>query len=266
MGVTVKFEAPASGTDLATQISMVNNAVAAHVKGIILAAQNPKALLAPVRSAKKAGIPVVTVDSGITPNLSDSFLATSNRASSAALARYVAKKVHGHGAYAIIDFNEESSTGILRPKGFRQGMAAFPHMKYIGMQIGNNSIPKSTSEAETFIESHPNINVMFGANDRSAIGVADAVKQMHKVKKIIVAGFDADLGEVTLIKNRVISASILQSPYSMGYRAVYNLMRILAHKPVAKRVYTPYRLVTPANIHTPAAIRMIKQYIPSYKG
>ncbi|MHB1684507.1 MAG: sugar ABC transporter substrate-binding protein [Bacilli bacterium] len=264
MGVTVNFEAPVSGTDLATQISMVQNAVAAHVNGIILAAQNPQALLAPVKSAMKAGVPVVTVDSGVTPNVSDSFAATSNTASSANLAKYVAAKVHGHGAYAIIDFNEEASTGILRPAGFRKGMAAFPGMKYIGMQLSNNNIATATSEAEAFIESHPNINVMFGANDRSALGVAAAVQQMHKVGKIIVAGFDADLGEVALIKSGVISAAVLQSPYAMGYDAVMNLIKIKSGQKVPKRIATPYMLVTPQNVNTPEAVQMIQQYIPTY--
>lgn len=265
-GVTVRFEAPASGTDLATQISMVQTAITTHVSGIILAAQNPKALLSPVQSALKSKIPVVTVDSGISPNVSDSFLATSNIAAAKKLATYVAKKVGGKGEYAIIDFNEESSTGIARPKGFKEGMAAFPGMKYVGMQISNNVIATAKSEAETFLESHPKINVMFGANDRSAIGVAEAVQQMHLTGKVVVAGFDADLGEVSLIKHGVISASILQYPYRMGYQAVQELMDIKAGKSVPKRVDTPYMLVTPKNIGTPAAIKAITQYIPNYSG
>lgn len=265
-GVTVRFEAPASGTDLATQISMVQTAISTHVSGIILAAQNPKALLSPVQDALNAKIPVVTVDSGISPNISDSFLATSNVAAAKALAQYVAQKVGGKGEYAIIDFNEESSTGIARPQGFKEGMAQYPGMKYVGMQISNNVIATAKSQAETFLESHPGINVMFGANDRSAIGVAEAVQQMHLTGKVIVAGFDADLGEVNLIKQGVISASILQYPYQMGYQAVQELMKIKAGKSVPKRVDTPYMLVTPKNIGSAQAVKAIRQYIPNYSG
>jgi len=265
MGVKVNFEAPASGTDLATQISMMQNAVAAHVSGIILAAQNPQALLTPVKNAEKAGVPVVTVDSGVSPNVADSFAATSNIGSSANLAKFVAAKVHNHGEYAIIDFNLEASTGIERPQGFRKGMATLKGMKYIGMQLCNNSVATATSEAEAFIESHPKINVIFGANDRAALGVAAAVKQMHKVGKIVVAGFDADLGEVGLIKSGVISASVLQSPYDMGYTAVMNLIKIKEGKKVPKVVSTTYLIVTPQNIKTAKATSMIQQYIPTYK-
>lgn len=266
LGVTVNFEAPASGTDLATQISMVGDAVTSHVSGIILAAQTPTGLLQPVRSALAAKIPVVTVDSGVSPNVSDSFLATSNVKSAAALAKYTAKLAGGSGQYAIIDFNEISSTGIARPKGFRQGMKSFPKFSYVGMKISNNSIPTGRAEAAGIIASHPGLKLIFGANDRSAIGAAEAVQAAHKVGKIIVAGFDADLGEVSLIKQGVISASVLQYPYQMGYQAVQELVQIKAGKSVPKRVDTPYTIATKSNISSPAVIKAIKQYIPTYKG
>lgn len=264
--VTVKFEAPASGTDLATQVSMVNEATVAHVDGIILAAQSPTGLLGPTRSAIRAGIPIVTVDSGVTPNVADSFLATSNVQSSAALARYTAKLAGGKGQYAIIDFNTISSTGIARPKGFQQGMKSFPGFQYVGQQISNNSVATGRAEASAILQSHPGVNLMFGANDRSALGVAEAVQAAKPATKLVVAGFDADLGEINFIKSGVISASVLQSPYQMGYGAVMEMVQIKQGKPVPKRVNTPYMIVTKSNVATPAAVKMIQQYIPSYKG
>lgn len=264
--ISVRFEAPASGTDLATQISMVDNAVTSHVDGIILAAQNPSALVSPVSSAKSAGIPVVTVDSGISPNTADSFLATSNIQSSAQLAQEVAKLAGGTGDYAIIDFNKEASTGIERPQGFQQGMRNFPNMKFVGMQLSNNDIPTARSETEAFLARDPNITMMFGANDRSAIGIADAIQAAHLNHKVFIAGFDADLGEVNFIKQGIIAASVLQSPYQMGYQAVQELVQIKQGKSVPKQVNTPYLIVTPQNITTSAAIKSIQQYIPSYTG
>jgi ribose transport system substrate-binding protein len=264
--VTIRFEAPASGTDLATQISMVNDAVTSHVDGIILAAQNPSALVTPVSNAKAAGIPVVTVDSGISPNSANSFLATSNVQSSAQLAQYVAKLAGGTGDYAIIDFNKEASTGIERPQGFQQGMKSFPNMKFVGMQLSNNDIPTARSETQAFLARDPNITLMFGANDRSAIGIADAIQATHLSHKVYVAGFDADLGEVNFIKQGIIQASVLQSPYQMGYQAVQELVQIKQGKSVPKQVNTPYLIVTPQNINSAAAIKAIQQYIPNYKG
>jgi ribose transport system substrate-binding protein len=260
LGDTVTFEAPASGTDLSTQLSMFNNAVTTHVDGIILAAQDPQPLSGPVANAIKAGIPVVTVDSGVSPQTSDSFLATSNIGAAAQVCAYGAKLAGGKGEYGIIDFNQTASTGIERPTGCKQGMAKYPGFKFAGMQLGNNIIATGKAETEAMLQSHPGINLMFGANDRSALGVAEGVEAMHKTKQVTVVGFDADLGEVPLIKNGVIKGSLLQSPYTMGYQAVQELVAIKAGKPVPKLVNTKTFIVTPQNVSTATA----KQYLAQY--
>lgn len=265
-GVTVNFEAPASGTDLATQIGMVNNAVTAGVNGIILAAQNPKALLQPVKSALAAHIPVVTVDSGLSPNIADSFLATENVAAGAALAKYTAKYLMGDsGQYGIIDFNHTASTGIQRPLGFEQGMKSFPNIKMDGTtQYSQNSIATGKSLGNTMLVQYPKLKVIFGANDRSALGPAEAVASSNSNVKIV--GFDADLGEIKYIKDGIIQASILQSPYNMGYYAVVELLDIHAGVKVPKRVNTGFFILTPTNLNSTAAIKAIQQYAASYKG
>lgn len=265
-GVTVRFEAPASGTDLSAQIGMVNNAVTAGVDGIILAAQNPKALLAPVKSAMAANIPVVTVDSGLSPNISDSFLATDNIAAAAAVAKYAANHLMGDsGQFGIIDFNHTASTGIERPQGFEQGMKSFSNIKMDGtVQYSQNSISTGKSLANTMLVQYPNLKVIFGANDRSALGPAEAIASSNSNVKIV--GFDADLGEIKYIKDGIIQASILQSPYNMGYYGVVELLDIHQGKKVPKLVNTGYFLLTPQNLATSQATKAIKQYAPSYQG
>jgi ribose transport system substrate-binding protein len=260
LGDTVSFEAPASGTDLSTQISMFNNAVTTHVDGIILAAQQPQPLSGPVAAAVKAGVPVVTVDSGVTPTTSDSFIATSNTKAAASVCEYGAKLAGGKGSYGIIDFNEISSTGRARPAGCQQGMAKYPGFKYVGMQISNNSIATGKAETEAMLTSHPSINLMFGANDRAALGVAEGVQALGKTKQVTVIGFDADLGEVPLIANGTIKGSLLQSPYTMGYQALQELVSIKAGKSVPKRVDTGTYIVTPQNVSSTTA----KQYLAQY--
>lgn len=265
-GVKVRFEAPASGTDLSAQIGMVNNAVTAGVAGIILAAQNPKALLQPVRSAMSSNIPVVTVDSGLSPNISDSFLATNNIAAAAAVAKYAATHLmNKKGEYGIVDFNHTASTGILRPEGFEKGMKAFPNIKMVGkVQYSQNNISKGESLANNMLVQYPKMKVIFGANDRSALGPAEAVAGSGSSVKIV--GFDADLGEIKYIKNGTIEASILQSPYDMGYYGVVELLDIHQGTKVPKRVNTGFFLLTPKNLASAKATKAIQQYAPSYKG
>lgn len=264
-GVSVSFEAPASGVDLAAQIGMVNNAVTGGTDGLILAAQNPQALIGPTKSALAHHIPVVTVDSGLSPNIADCFLATSNVGAAAALAKYAAVHLMNRkGQYAIIDFNHTSSTGIARPKGFMQGMKSFSAIKRMGpIQYSNNDVSAGLRIATTMLTQYPKLNVIFGANDRAALGPAEAVQRAHS--KVKVVGFDADLGEIAYVKSGIIQASILQSPYDMGYYAVVALLDKLAGKTLPKRINTPYFMLTPANLHSAKATAAIRQYAPDYK-
>lgn len=264
-GATVTFEAPSSGTDLAAQIAMVNNAATGGTDGIILAAQNPKALLKPVKAALNHKIPVVTVDSGLTPNISDTFLATSNVGAAAKLAQYAADHLMGKtGQYAIVDFNHTASTGILRPQGFERGMKGYKQIKKMGpTQYSNNDVSAGLRIANNMMTQYPDLKVIFGANDRSALGPAQAIKRAHS--KVRVVGFDADLGEISLIKDGIIQASILQSPYDMGYYGVVALIDHIDGKTLPKRINTPYFLLTPKNLGSAKATAAIRQYAPAYK-
>jgi ribose transport system substrate-binding protein len=257
---------PAVSSHVSTEIDTVRSAIARHVAGIVLVPYSPTALVAPVREAEKAGIPVAVVDSTITPMIATSFAAVNDVKGAEAAAAYAAKFVHGKGEYGIIDYNLSTTSGRDREKGFREEMAKYPGMKYVGTEISNSVIATAVSEATTMLEHHPHINVMFGANDRSAIGVAEAVERLHLANKVCVVGFDADLGEVKLIKSGVIKASVLQSPFLEGETGVEIVHDALAHKSVPKEITLPYHVVTYKDYNTSASIAAIRQYLPTYKG
>jgi ribose transport system substrate-binding protein len=266
LGVTVTFEAPATALDLATQIEMVNRAVTSGVDGIILAAQSPQGLLEPVRGAQAHHIPVVTVDSGLSPDVSDCFLATNNVDAARDLAKYAAEHLMGKaGEYAILDFNNTASTGIERPAGFEEGMKAYPNVKRVGpILYTQNSISQGIALATNLMAQYPNLKVIFGANDRSALGPAEAIFRAHSNVKVV--GFDADLGEIGYIRAGIIQASVLQSPHDMGYYAVAALINIIQGVKVPKRVVTPYFLLTPSNLHSAEATESIRQYAQDYES
>jgi ribose transport system substrate-binding protein len=261
LGVTVSYEAPDTDTDLQSQIAMVNNAITRHVDGIILAAQQPQALAQPVREAVRSGIHVVTVDSGVSGGVADANFATNNAAAAAALAKFVASAAGGKGAYAIDNFNETADVGISRPAGFKEGMKSFPNMELVGTQICNDDVALAKSQAKALMESHPDLKMIYGADDRCTLGIAQAVKDQGEAGKVLVAGSDAELGVVQLIRQGVITASVLQSPYDMGARAVDALVTLNKGGKVAKEVDTKYFIITPQNIDGTEAKQFLNQYL-----
>lgn len=267
-GYKTLFQAPSVSTHVGKQIGMVYTAITRKVDGIILVPYSPTALLPPVEKAMAAHIPVIATDSTLTPMKAVTFTAVPNKKAAAAVATYAANMVHGQGEYAIIDYNLSTTSGRDRRDGFKAAMAKFPGMKFAGLQI-SHSIPQTAlTETQALLERDPGINVIFGANDRSALGVAEAVERMHLQNKVVVVGFDADLGEINYIKSGVIKASVLQSPVLMGETAVKVLHDLFVDPSRTPPTFIPlpYNMVTYKNYNDPKSIAAIRQYIAGYKG
>ena len=265
-GYKTVFQAPSVSMDISTEIGMVKTATSDRVSGIVLVPYSPTALLAPVRAAEKAGIPVVVTDSTLTPMIAKTFTAVNDVKGAEAIAAYAAGLVHGKGQYGIIDYNLSTTSGLERRQGFKAEMAKFPGMKFAGLEISNSVVQTALQETTTMLEKNPHINVMFGANDRSALGVAEAVQRLHLQNKVVVVGFDADLGEINYIKSGVIKGSTLQSPVLMGETAVKALHEVFAGKKLPAYIPLPYHIVTYKNYSSPTSVAAIRQYILNYKG
>ena len=263
-GYNTVEQAPSSDADFADQVQMVKEAVSNHVAAIVLVPFSPTALVDSVKEAEAAHIPVIATDSTLSPMVAKSFIAVDDSAAAEAVARYAAKAVHGHGEYDIVDYNLSTSSGIARRNGFEKAMKAFPGMKYAGIQISNEVVQTALSETTTQLERNPKINVIFAADDSSAVGVAQAVDRLHDQKKVVVVGFDADLGEVNYIKSGTIEASALQAPVRMGQAAVQSLHKIFGGGSVPKTQTLAYHLVTTKNLGAASSVAAVKQYVPGY--
>ena len=263
-GYKTVFQAPSVAAHVGTEISLVREAVSSKVSGIILVPYSPTALVAPAKFAESAGIPVIATDSNVNAG-AKTFVAVNDVTAAEAIGTWAANFVHHHGQYAIIDYNLSTTSGIDRRNGFEAAMKKYPGMKYAGLQISNSVVQTALHEATTMLEANPHINVLFGANDRSALGAAEAVSRMHLQNKVCVVGFDADLGEINYNKSGVIKASALQSPVLMGERAVDALRAVWAGKSLPAFEQLPFHIVTYKNYNTPTSVAAIRQYLLNYK-
>ncbi|PSR19931.1 MAG: LacI family transcriptional regulator [Sulfobacillus acidophilus] len=262
-GYKTIYEAP-STPSVAAEIQLMREAITNKVSGIVLVPYSPSGLVNVSEQAEKAGIPVIATDSNMNAG-KKTFIAVDDTVAAEAIARWAETFVHGKGQYAIIDYSLSDTSGIDRRNGFEAAMKKFPGMKFAGIQISNSVVQTALQETTTLLERNPKINVVFGANDRSALGAAEAVQKLHLQNKVCVVGFDADLGEINFIKSGVIKASALQSPYLMGQKAVLALRSVWAGKKLPNYEELPYHIVTYKNYNSPVSIAAIKQYILNYK-
>src|SRR5438477_4752519 len=108
----------------------------------------------------------------------------------AAAADHMAKFIGNSGEVAAIVHDQTSRTGIDRRDGFLKRMKEkHPNIKIVSVQYGGGDQLKSTEITKSILQANPNLKGVFGANEGSAIGVLNGVKEMKK--KIVVIGYDS---------------------------------------------------------------------------
>ena len=79
--------------------------------------------------------------------------------------------------------------------------AKYPDIEIIGPQYGGGDQLKSTDLAKAMIQANPDIKGFFGANEGSAIGVVNAVKELDMSGKIVVVGYDSGKAQIDAINS-----------------------------------------------------------------
>ncbi len=256
--VEMVWNGPPSETDYARQIQIVDSMVARRVDGIVVAATERKALVAPIERAMAAGIPVTVFDSGIEGENYTSFVATNNYEGGAIAARELARLTDGMGKVALL-MNAPGSTSTMdRERGFEETLAKeFPKLVIAARQYGLSDRGKARSAAENMLTAHPDLKGMFCSSEPSAVGGALAVKARELSGKLKLVTFDSSADLVEDLKGGTISAMVVQDPFRMGYEAVKSVVDKIAGKPVAKRVDLSARLVRRDDLAKPEVIRLL---------
>lgn len=253
----IDWQGPAKETQVAKQISIVEDMISSKVDAIVMAACDENALVRPVKKAVDAGIPVVTIDSGIKSDVAVSFVATDNVAGGKTAARELARLVGEEGEVGLIPFVPGAATSELREKGFLEGLKQFPHMTLGQKLYCMSDVAKGMSVTEDMMTSNADLKGIFAANEPGAIGSAQALKAAGKAGKIKLVAFDASNEEIEALKEGSVQALIVQNPYQMGYQGVKAAVDCLRGKPVEKRIDTGVTVVTMQNFNDPEIQKLL---------
>ncbi|MCX7028344.1 MAG: ABC transporter substrate-binding protein [Spirochaetes bacterium] len=258
--VNITFEGPESETMVDKQIDMLSAALAKKPAAIGFAALDSKAALPYLQKAKAAGIPIIAFDSGVDSDIPVTTCATDNIAAAAYAADMMAKLIGGQGEVAVIVHDQTSRTGIDRRDGFVNRMKAkYPKITIVSVQYGEGDHLKSTDLAKAVIQSHPNLKGYFGANEGSAIGVMNGVKEMKKIGKIVVIGYDSGAQQIAAIRAGDMAGAITQNPVGIGYKTVESAIKALKGEKLPKIVDTGFYYYDKTNIDDPKVAAVLYQ-------
>jgi ribose transport system substrate-binding protein len=248
--------APVSGADYAGQAARMRDVITRGVDGVIFHTHNNSATAPLVKQMVKKGIAVVIVNQDLT-----AFPAPIH-----AVVGYRERKTdHKMGVYAIKLAKGKANIGLIeglpgydsteRIGGFRDGIAGHSGMKVVASQPGSWNVPGGNKTALDMLQAHPEINMIFAANDFMAEGAYQAAKTLHRTN-LSILGSDGDTNAFELIyKKTQYKATMNTVPVVQGQVAMRVMHDCLSHKFKGFYVETPGTLVTRTNV-----LKVLKKY------
>lgn len=245
LGVNISVMAPPQESDVASQISQIEDALAQGIDGIAIAPTDPDALTPVLEGAIADGVPVVYVDTR--GNMEDvTFIGTNNEEGAKLAADYICANVEAGSEVAILQGLITQSTGQARATGSKAGMEACG-LQIVAEQPANWDRAEAVTVMENILTGNPNIKAVFASNDNMALGAVEAIKNAGLGGQIMVVGFDANPDAAAAVVAGDMAATIAQNPSNMGALSVESVLNLINGGTLEPVIDTGTVLVTAEN-------------------
>lgn len=213
--------------DVNQEVTALEQVIAKRPAGIAVSCMNPEAFKIPINEAISEGIPVVTFDADSPLSKRYSFLGTGNEYAGEVAAKALAEQVGDNGGEVVIITLPAQQNHEERVEGFKAALKSkYKNLKLVQIGNGKGDQVETARVLAGFLQAHPKIKGVFCTDATSGVGAAAAVKEAGKAGIVKIVSFDTDKGTLDAIKTGVISASIAQGTYIMGYQAMNFLFQL----------------------------------------
>ncbi|PIP00572.1 ABC transporter substrate-binding protein [Pleomorphomonas carboxyditropha] len=251
LNVNVTFEGPDNETMVDKQIDMLAAALAKHPAALGFAALDSQAAIPLLKQAQDAKIPVIAFDSGVDSDIPLATASTDNLAAAALAADKMAGLIGNKGKVALVVHDQTSRTGIDRRDGFVNRIKeAYPDIEIVSIQYGAGDQLQSTEITKSILQANPDLKGIFGANEGSAIGVVNGVRESGR-SDVVIIGYDSGAAQKQAIRDGIMAGAITQNPIGIGYETVKAAVAAVKGETVPKNIDTGFYYYDKSNMDTP---------------
>ncbi|MBC7328552.1 sugar-binding protein [bacterium] len=255
LGVKVYFYAPQK-EDVRAQISQLESYISSKVNGIAFGASDPDAIADTIKKAMEMGIPCVAIDTDAPKSGRLAYIGTGNYEAGRIAGETLAKLLGGKGKVVILTGSLTALNSRERMEGFKAAISKYPGIKILDTVCDYEDQSKAVANAEAALSAHPDLSAFYGVYAFNGPAAALAVERANKAGKVKIVCFDTTPEHMEYIKKGVITATIGQRPYMMGYLGVallYNIAKMGQEKalmmiPKDKKIDTGVDIVTKDNL------------------
>ena len=215
--------------DPARQANQIDEFVVQRVDALVVCPCDSRSVGASIAQANEAGIPVFTADiANMSPlGIVASHIASDNLQGGREAARLMAEALDGEGQVAILSHPQVASV-MDRVMGFKQEIAKHRSIEIVAELSAEGKRDKAVRVMEDLLQSHPDLDGVFGINDDSALGALAAVEAAGRFGRIKIVGYDATPEAREKIKTGGIYGDVIQNPKRIGRLTVGTIHEVFA--------------------------------------
>jgi len=240
-----------------TQADLLNAVVPLAPDAILIAPNDPVAMLQPTQSAKDAGIVLVTVDAQLEADVGIAHVGADNIEDGRFAARSLAEALGDQGKVAISGAPVGPTVATQRQQGFEEVINFFPGIEVVGIDANDDDPLVAAEMIAATLRTYPDLSGILAFNRAGIEGSAVAVAAAGKQDSVTIFGFEAEPSQIEMLRDGVIEGLIIRRSYLMGVAAVRLAYEYLStgDAPPTKRVWIRSSMVTSDNVDDPAIAR-----------
>src|SRR3954463_6058155 len=207
-------------------------AVAQKPSGILISAADASLMAPDINAALAQGIPVITMDSDAPDSKRLFFIGTDNYKAGTLGGKLTAKLLGGKGNIVILTIPGQPNLKD-RLHGYQDAISEQSGLKVLQVVDMKGDPTIAFDTAKQMLDGKNKVDAFVCLEAISCPEVGEVVNRQNMGGKVKVIAMDTDQRTVDLIQKGVISATIAQRPYTMGYYGAKLLDDLHHNKPTS---------------------------------
>lgn len=257
-GVQLKFAAAYDSDE--RQIEQIDSLVNSGIDLLIVAPNQVQTISPAIDRAYDKGIPVIVFERKTNSRKYTAFMSADNYEMGRQMGEYIVTRLKGEGRVLELTGLKGSSPAIERHKGFVEAVQDAPGIHVVASLQGDWTEETAYNTTRQWLASHPDahIDLVFGANDRTAMGARRAFEDVFRNTDTRfsqrgdglplycgIDGLPGKAGGIRLVRDSILDASYIYPTY--GDRLLQLAVDILDGKDFQKEILMQSAIVTRDN-------------------
>lgn len=236
---------PTKPDSIPEQMSQIEDVIIKKADAVVFVPVDYKAMGPGVKKINAANIPVVNVTDRSEVGNFVAFVGASDYELGLKTATHLFKAMGGKGNLILLEGVKGSATSIDRTRGVRDALKAFPNIKLVASQPANYQRLQALQVMENLMQSYPQIDAVFAANDAMAIGAIEALQGANR--KALVSGINGTKEAIDAIKAGTLLATGDYNGFIQGCLGTMTAIRKLRNQPVKTEIVLPATVIDKTN-------------------